>query len=95
MRKITSYKLLKERYEEIDDEVREHINRGWQPYGDPYPYRTGLAQAVVRYEQEPPLPTDEEIKALVNDIFARIDAAEVERFVTLLKKFLGVGTTTP
>ena len=88
MRKITSYKILKERYEEIDDEVREHINRGWQPWGDPYPYRTGLAQAMVRYEPEPPLPSDETIQQLVTEIFARVDAKKVEDFVTLLKNFL-------
>jgi hypothetical protein len=86
-RKIISYKILKERYDEIDDDVREHINRGWQPFETPFPYRTGLAQAVVKYE-EVPLPSDETIQELVTEIFARVDAKKVEEFVTLLKKFL-------
>lgn len=58
MRKIKKYVIFgvdygdKEQLEKMEDEINSLIDHGWQPYGSLTPFRNGLAQAVVLYEEE-------------------------------------------
>lgn len=58
-KKIIAYKLVKEKFSDIDAIVEYEISRGWQPFGSPMLYGYGLAQAMVKYTI-----TDEEVLPL-------------------------------
>lgn len=57
MKKVIEYKLLVESSAtELENDVRQYIQHGWQPYGWPFRMTESgwdyVAQAVVKYEEE-------------------------------------------
>jgi hypothetical protein len=54
MKKIREYKFLKvsDSLDCAEPDINSFIEKGWQPYGGPFVYRTSwIIQAVVRYEE--------------------------------------------
>jgi hypothetical protein len=38
--------------EVLSEKVDSHIDAGWQPFGSPFAYAEGIAQAVVIFSEE-------------------------------------------
>jgi hypothetical protein len=79
MSRITDYNSVRGyRVEDLEDEVRQAIKEGWQPFGTPYVFADKRFQALVKYEDEnTPTPGSQE----------QYDRqAEIEKTVARMKK---------
>ncbi len=60
MPRIIDYALVQRSHSQVlTEEVQRLIDRGWQPYGEPFPAGGNVVQAVVLYEGDSKDPLKE------------------------------------